>query len=158
MHTTHWTLHTAQCTLHTAPAPALLPAPVHFILHTEHSTLHTTCCIACYTFITSHCTQSKVAWVGTQDGGGKMYLHLIQFTSLLLTVVIAFFWWSLFTYSNITIYFHTYLTEINNSAVFPLSFFFTISILQIQKFPVYAGAPPPVSFPGGGGGEAGHVW
>ena len=36
-------------------------------MYTAHWTpqVYTVCC-------TSHCKQSKVAWLGTQDGGGKM--------------------------------------------------------------------------------------
>ena len=45
----------------------------YYIMDTAHCTTHVYS--ACCTFITSQCTHSKVAWVGSKDGGGKMNIN-----------------------------------------------------------------------------------
>ena len=72
----------------------LHPDPPSYTLTTSNYTTHVY--NACWKFITSHYTQSKVAWVGTQFGSGKNLPKYIMISRhLLLPVLLLFFFWFL---------------------------------------------------------------
>ena len=63
-------------------------------MYTSYYTLNTAHCkqqvyAAWCIFITSHCTQSNVGTVGTQDGGGKMNLYISRNVGLYVVCMLS---------------------------------------------------------------------